>query len=125
MIFLEHMIPVLEHVRSRNLIPIMWDDMMREWTIGFLKGVYGSVFPLTKNAKIKEKDFRQIFKVLSLQYGSHITQFPVIMLNISCVKVYEGISLENDLMKYPSIESSASTKALIDILTLQNFVYIL
>ncbi|XP_067042815.1 hexosaminidase D-like isoform X2 [Acropora muricata] len=35
----EHMIPVLEHVRSRNLIPIMWDDMMREWTIDFLKVV--------------------------------------------------------------------------------------
>ncbi|KAK2569123.1 Hexosaminidase D [Acropora cervicornis] len=39
MIFLKHMIPVLEHVRSRNLIPIMWDDMMREWTIDFLKVV--------------------------------------------------------------------------------------
>ncbi|XP_067042814.1 hexosaminidase D-like isoform X1 [Acropora muricata] len=39
MLFLKHMIPVLEHVRSRNLIPIMWDDMMREWTIDFLKVV--------------------------------------------------------------------------------------
>ena len=72
MIFLKHMIPVLEHVRSRNLIPIMWDDMMREWTIDFLKGVYGSVLPLTKNARIKEIDFRQILKALSLQYGCHI-----------------------------------------------------
>ena len=40
MIFLEHMIPVLQHVRNKNVTPIMWDDMMREWTIDFLKGLY-------------------------------------------------------------------------------------
>ena len=38
MIFLEHMIPVLRHVRSKGITPIMWDDMMREWSIDFLKG---------------------------------------------------------------------------------------
>ncbi|XP_068762095.1 hexosaminidase D-like [Montipora capricornis] len=39
MIFLQHMIPVLEHVKDKNLTAIMWDDMMREWTIDFLKVV--------------------------------------------------------------------------------------
>ncbi|KAL9956051.1 hypothetical protein ACROYT_G037470 [Oculina patagonica] len=39
MIFLEHMIPVLHHVRSKNVTPIMWDDMMRDWTVDFLKEV--------------------------------------------------------------------------------------
>ncbi|KAJ7383331.1 hypothetical protein OS493_028878 [Desmophyllum pertusum] len=38
-IFLEHMIPVLHHVRSKGVTPIMWDDMMREWTTDFLKEV--------------------------------------------------------------------------------------
>ncbi|XP_058972266.2 hexosaminidase D isoform X2 [Pocillopora verrucosa] len=39
MIFLEHMIPVLQHVRSKGITPIMWDDMMREWSIEFLKAI--------------------------------------------------------------------------------------
>lgn len=34
------MIPVLQHVRSKGITPIMWDDMMREWSIEFLKGKF-------------------------------------------------------------------------------------
>ena len=44
MIFLQHMIPVLEHVKDKNLTAIMWDDMMREWTIDFLKGMLWGLF---------------------------------------------------------------------------------
>ena len=44
MVFLEHMIPVLQHVRSKDVTPIMWDDMMRDWTIDFLKGLFASFF---------------------------------------------------------------------------------
>ncbi|CAH3016273.1 unnamed protein product [Porites evermanni] len=39
MIFLHHMVPVLQHVRNKGFTPILWDDMMREWTIDFLKVV--------------------------------------------------------------------------------------
>ena len=39
MIFLEHMIPVLQHVRDKGITPIMWDDMMRDWAIDALKGI--------------------------------------------------------------------------------------
>ncbi|CAH3136885.1 unnamed protein product, partial [Porites lobata] len=39
MIFLQHMVPVLQHVRNKGFTPILWDDMMREWTIDFLKVV--------------------------------------------------------------------------------------
>ena len=44
MIFLEHMSPVLQHVGSKGVTPIMWDDMMRDWTIDFLKGLSASFF---------------------------------------------------------------------------------
>ena len=40
MIFLEHMLSVLQHVKNKSLTPIMWDDMMRDWTIDFLKGLF-------------------------------------------------------------------------------------
>ena len=33
------MVPVLQHVRNKGFTPILWDDMMREWTIDFLKGL--------------------------------------------------------------------------------------
>lgn len=30
-LYLEHMMPIVEHVLSRGLRPILWDDMMRKW----------------------------------------------------------------------------------------------
>ncbi len=30
-LYLEHMMPIIEHVRARGPRPILWDDMMRKW----------------------------------------------------------------------------------------------
>ena len=30
-LYLEHMMPIIEHVRARGVRPILWDDMMRKW----------------------------------------------------------------------------------------------
>ena len=38
MLFLHHMRPVLEHVRGKNVVPLLWDDMMRDWDEDSLKG---------------------------------------------------------------------------------------
>ena len=38
MLFLDHMRPVLEHIKSKKVVPIIWDDMMRDWDVNVLKG---------------------------------------------------------------------------------------
>jgi hypothetical protein len=30
--------PILKYVKSKKLAPLMWDDMMREWTVSEMKG---------------------------------------------------------------------------------------
>ena len=37
-LFLHHMSPILKHIRDKGLTPLMWEDMMREWTVDQLKG---------------------------------------------------------------------------------------
>ena len=49
MIFLQHMLPVLQHVRDKGFTPILWDDMMREWTIDFLKGLLSLLLNFSMN----------------------------------------------------------------------------
>ncbi|XP_074637845.1 hexosaminidase D-like isoform X2 [Acropora palmata] len=100
MIFLKHMIPVLEHVRSRNLIPIMWDDMMREWTIDFLKVVGKLAEPMiwyyrtdlkrhfSKGATGPNNDFVSISK-----HVSNNLQWVEIMNKISETNEVLGIAL--------------------------------
>lgn len=36
-LYLEHMTPIIEHVRGRGLRPILWDDMMRHWPMDSLR----------------------------------------------------------------------------------------
>ena len=42
-LFIKHMTPILTHLRSKSVTPIMWDDMMRHWTVDQLKGVSGNL----------------------------------------------------------------------------------
>ena len=32
------MMPILKHLKDKGVTPIMWDDMMRNWPVEFLKG---------------------------------------------------------------------------------------
>ncbi|XP_048585167.1 hexosaminidase D [Nematostella vectensis] len=45
-LFVHHMSQVLQHVKSKGLIPLMWDDMMREWDVKDLKALSGIVEPM-------------------------------------------------------------------------------
>lgn len=36
-IYLKHMSPVIDYVVFNQVTPIMWDDMMRNWTVHDLK----------------------------------------------------------------------------------------
>ena len=36
-IYIKHMSPIIDHVVSNDVIPILWDDMMRKWTVQELK----------------------------------------------------------------------------------------
>lgn len=40
-LYLKHMLPVVEHLREKGIQPILWDDMMREWTAGEMKKLAG------------------------------------------------------------------------------------
>ena len=32
------MMPILKHLKDKGVTPIMWDDMMRNWPVEYLKG---------------------------------------------------------------------------------------
>lgn len=36
-LYLEHMMPIIEHVLQRGVRPILWDDMMRKWSVPSLR----------------------------------------------------------------------------------------
>ncbi len=40
-LYLKHILPVLEHLREKQIQPILWDDMMRKWPAGELKKLAG------------------------------------------------------------------------------------
>ena len=37
-LFIHHMMPILKHLKDKDVTPIMWDDMMRTWPVEYLKG---------------------------------------------------------------------------------------
>ncbi|XP_046852487.1 hexosaminidase D-like isoform X2 [Xenia sp. Carnegie-2017] len=41
-VYLKHMLPVIENVVSKKLTPIIWDDMMRRWSVENLKKIGSS-----------------------------------------------------------------------------------
>lgn len=38
-LYIQHVLPLLEHLLERGIRPILWDDMMREWTLDELKRI--------------------------------------------------------------------------------------
>ena len=38
-LFVHHMTPIVKHLQSKQVTPIMWDDMMRRWPVEYLKGM--------------------------------------------------------------------------------------
>ena len=38
-LFVHHMTPILKHLQSKEITPIMWDDMMRWSPVEYLKGM--------------------------------------------------------------------------------------
>ena len=49
------MVPVLQHVRNKGFTPILWDDMMREWTIDFLKGLLSLLLNSSMNTNAESR----------------------------------------------------------------------
>ena len=44
-LFVDHMAPIFQHVRSRGKIALFWDDMLRTWSVDKLQGVQSSFSP--------------------------------------------------------------------------------
>lgn len=44
-LFVHHVTPILKHLQTKGVTPIMWDDMMRMWPVEYLKGtdIYDNV----------------------------------------------------------------------------------
>ncbi|XP_028416739.1 hexosaminidase D-like [Dendronephthya gigantea] len=38
-VYMKHMLPVIDHVVSNQVTPILWDDMMRRWNVDDLKNI--------------------------------------------------------------------------------------
>lgn len=45
-LFVHHMTPILKHLQSKQVTPIMWDDMMRRWPVEYLKELGSLVEPM-------------------------------------------------------------------------------
>ncbi|XP_078348228.1 hexosaminidase D-like isoform X2 [Oculina patagonica] len=45
-LFVHHMSPILKHLQSRKITPVMWDDMMRHWPVEYLKVLGPLVEPM-------------------------------------------------------------------------------
>lgn len=64
------MVPVLQHVRNKGFTPILWDDMMREWTIDFLKGLLSLFF---NSSMITNAESRLLwYNYQRFRLGSHM-----------------------------------------------------
>ncbi|PFX31648.1 Hexosaminidase D [Stylophora pistillata] len=93
MIFLEHMIPVLQHVRNKGITPIMWDDMMREWSIEFLKKMfqrYCEAFPKIWTASA--------FKGATGPNSDFVTISKHVSNNLQWVEIMSKISKKSDVL---------------------------
>ncbi|XP_067042986.1 hexosaminidase D-like isoform X1 [Acropora muricata] len=45
-LFIHHMMPILKHLKDKGVTPIMWDDMMRNWPVEYLKELGSFVEPM-------------------------------------------------------------------------------
>lgn len=45
-LFILHMLPILKHLQSKDVTPIMWDDMMRLWPVEYLQELGPLVEPM-------------------------------------------------------------------------------
>ncbi|KAJ7384394.1 hypothetical protein OS493_021802 [Desmophyllum pertusum] len=45
-LFVHHMTPILTHLKNKQVTPVMWDDMMRNWPVEYLKELGPLVEPM-------------------------------------------------------------------------------